>query len=178
MFNINQFIDDCKAAVQIDPTHKSVSTLMQKAFTDPAAVMVAVGTPTEGGLTPLYRSKQLTILNVVWKPGVSLMPHNHQIWAVIGIYTGREQNTFWRRIKDASDGRIEVAGSKTLMAGDVMPMGTEIIHSVSNPEAELCGAIHVYGGDYFDVERSEWDPQALTEHPCDMAKVLAFFNQK
>lgn len=177
MFNINQFISDCRAAVQSDVTHKSVHALMQQAFADPAGVLDAVGAPTAGGLTALYRSAQLTILNVVWKPGVTLMPHNHQIWAVTGIYAGTEQNTLWRRIK-AADGRIEPAGSKTLLPGDVMPMGTDIIHSVSNPAAELCGAIHVYGGDYFAVERSEWDAEALTEHPCDMAKVLAFFSEK
>ena len=29
------------------------------------------------------------------------MPHNHEMWAVIGVYTGREDNIFWRRIPGA-----------------------------------------------------------------------------
>jgi len=27
---------------------------------------------------------------------MTIMPHNHRMWAVIGIYTGREDNIFWR----------------------------------------------------------------------------------
>jgi hypothetical protein len=35
-------------------------------------------------------------LNVVWGPRMTIMPHNHRMWTVIGIYTGREDNIFWR----------------------------------------------------------------------------------
>jgi hypothetical protein len=33
---------------------------------------------------------------------------------------------------------------------------------------EPTGAIHVYGGDFFGAERSEWDPETLKEgrYPC------------
>jgi predicted metal-dependent enzyme (double-stranded beta helix superfamily) len=37
--------------------------------------------------------------------------------------------------------------------------GDNIIHSVTNPIPRLTGAIHVYGGDFFGAERSEWDPE-------------------
>jgi len=46
----------------------------------------------------LCHSSDLTILNVIWAPHMTIMPHNHQMWAVIGIYTGREDNIFWRRV--------------------------------------------------------------------------------
>ena len=45
----------------------------------------------------------LTILNVIWGPRMTIMPHNHNMWAVIGVYTGREDNIFWRRLE--TDGR-------------------------------------------------------------------------
>jgi predicted metal-dependent enzyme (double-stranded beta helix superfamily) len=32
--------------------------------------------------------------NVVWAPKMTIMPHNHCMWAVIGVYTGREDNIF------------------------------------------------------------------------------------
>jgi predicted metal-dependent enzyme (double-stranded beta helix superfamily) len=178
MFDLNVFIDDCRAAVVRDTSHKSAQAIMQRVFTDTDAILVALGKPTTGGLTTLYRSKELTILNVVWKPGATLMPHNHKIWAIVGIYIGQEDNSFWQRVPDAEHGVIKKIGGTSLLPGDVMPMGPEIIHSVSIPGTELCGALHVYGGDYFDVPRSEWDAQELTEHPCDMTKVLAFFNQQ
>ena len=55
------------------------------------------------------------------------------------------------------------------------PLGKDIIHSVTNPIQKLTGAIHIYGGDFFEAERSEWDAERLTEHPYDMAKVKALF---
>ena len=106
---------------------------------------------------------------------MTINPHNHRIWSVIGIYQGREDNIFWRRQPGRPDGRIEAAGAQSLLAGDVTPLGQDIIHSVTNPIERLTGAIHVYGGDFFAVERSEWDSETLTERPCDIARVRAMF---
>ena len=79
---------------------------------------------------------------------MTIMPHNHLMWAVIGVYTGREDNIFWRRVPGAAGGLIEAAGAKSLGERDVEPLGRDIIHSVTNPLARLTGAIHVYGGDF------------------------------
>ncbi len=176
MLNLETFVADCRAAVDADPSHRTVLDLTQRAFADPAAVRAAVGEPTAAGVVPLYRSKDLTIINLVWKPGMTVMPHNHEMWAVIGIYGGREDNIFWRRIKDDPSGRIEAAGARSLSTGDVTPLGKDIIHSVTNPISKLSGAIHIYGGDFFEAERSEWDAENLTEHAYDMAKVRALFS--
>ena len=51
-----------------------------------------------------------------------------------------------------------------------MPLGQDIIHSVTNPIPRLTGAIHVYGGDFFAIERSEWDPETLAEGPVRRAE--------
>lgn len=176
MFNLETFVADCRSAVDADPTHHTVYELTRRAFADPAAIRAAVGEPTAAGVVPLYRSKDLTIINLVWKPSMTVMPHNHEMWAVIGIYGGREDNIFWRRIKDDPAGTIEAAGAKSLSTGDVTPLGKDIIHSVTNPVAKLSGAIHIYGGDFFEAERSEWDAENLTERAFDMAKVRALFS--
>ena len=62
-----------------------------------------------------------------------------------------------------------------MMEKDAHPLGPDIIHSVTNPIPRLTGAIHVYGGDFFRLPRSEWDPEDLTEHPFDIEKVLRTF---
>lgn len=178
MLDLDHFVEDCRAAVTADPTHHTACEIIKRAFDDPAAVMAAVGEPKASGIVPIYRSKDLTIINVIWKPHMTVMPHNHEMWAVIGIYTGREDNIFWRRIKDAPDGRIEAAGARSLCKGDVVPLGRDIVHNVTNPIPRLTGAIHVYGGDFFEVERSEWDAESLTERPYDMAKARALFDSK
>jgi predicted metal-dependent enzyme (double-stranded beta helix superfamily) len=56
-------------------------------------------------------------------------------------------------------------------------LDTTIIHSVTNPISRLTGAIHVYGGDFFATERSEWDPETLGEHPYDVEKTLRLFEE-
>ena len=94
---------------------------------------------------------------------------------MIGVYGGREDNIFWHRVKDAPDGRIEAAGAKVLSTGDVAPLGGNIIHSVTSPIAKLTGTIYVYGGAFFEVERSEWDAEYLTEQAYDMAKAKGRF---
>ena len=73
--------------------------------------------------------------------------------------------------KDARD-KIEAAGAKSLATKDAATLGRDLIYSVTNPLSKLIGAIHVYGGDFFRVERSEWDPESHLERAYDMEKNL------
>ena len=56
-------------------------------------------------------------------------------------------------------------------------LGRDIIHSVTNPMPRLTEAIHVYGGDFYGAERSEWDPETLGEKPYDVAKAVRMFEE-
>lgn len=174
MFDLDRFIEECRAAVtQGQP---AVRELVARAVAEPGAVLRALGEPTRAGLNTLYRSDELTILNLVWGPHMTLMPHNHGMWAVIGLYTGREDNIFWRRIDEPGlPSRVEAAGAKALSAGEAAPLGKDIIHSVTNPIPRLTGALHVYGGDFFRPGRSEWDPETLREGPYDAERTKAMF---
>ena len=176
MFDIDTFIADCRDAVDKDPTHKSAAEVVRRALSNPSEVMAAFGEPKEPGITPFYQSSDLTIINLAWKPSTTIPPHNHEMWAVIGIYGGREDNIFWRRVKDHPQGLIEAVGAKALTTGDVCPMGQDIIHSVTNPIPRLTAALHVYGGDFFEAERSEWEPEYLFEHQLDINEVRARFS--
>ena len=102
MFDLDRFIEDCRAAVREDPSHKAAREVLARANSNPAAILAALGEPTTAGVTPLYRSEELTILNVIWGRGMTIMPHDHRMWAVIGVYTGREDNIFWRRLPGRS----------------------------------------------------------------------------
>jgi hypothetical protein len=177
MFDLDRFIEDCRAALAAGPTHKSAREVVARAVSDPAAVLAGLGEPRRAMVDPLYRGDDLTILNVVWGPRMTIMPHNHLMWAVIGIYTGRENNIFWRRLPGETGGKIEAAGAKSLGAGDAEPLGRDIIHTVTNPLPRLTGAIHVYGGDFFAVTRSEWDPETLLEGRYDVEKNIRLFTE-
>ena len=54
-------------------------------------------------------------------------------------------------------------------------MGEDVIHSVANTKREFAVALHVYGGDFFDVERSEWDFDTYEEHPRDLERTRRLF---
>lgn len=174
MFQLDQFIADCRAALTADRSHALVRDVVRGAVADPAGLIKALGEPQGAGLYRLYHAAELTILNLVWGPGMALEPHDHRMWAVIGIYSGCEDNVFWRRRRDGS-GRIEAAGAKTLSTGDVEPLGKNVIHSVINPTSRLTCAIHVYGGDFFEAERSQWDPETLLEGRYDAEQVARRF---
>ncbi len=174
MFDLDRFIEECRAAVA--EGQPAVRDLVSRAVAEPGEVLRALGEPTRAGLNTLYRSDELTILNLVWAPHMTLMPHNHGMWAVIGLYTGREDNIFWRRIDEPGmPSRVEAAGAKALSAGEAAPLGKDIIHSVTNPIPRLTGALHVYGGDFFRPGRSEWDPETLREGPYDAERTRAMF---
>ena len=177
MFDLENFVEDCKSAIRRDPTHGTVAELLSSAMSDPSAILDTLGEPTTGGINAIYKSPELTIINVVWRPEMVLMPHDHNMWAVIGIYSGREDNIFWRRIKDDPLGRIEAAGAKALATGDVKPLGKDVIHSVTNPIPKHTGAIHVYGGDFFEAERLEWEAEGLTERRWDPERTKALFSE-
>ena len=176
-FDLDQFISDCKKAVRERTPQAAIRETLARAVSDRASVFSALGEPKRAEMQKLYRASDLTILNVIWAPWMTLLPHNHRMWAVIGIYTGREDNIFWRRLPGDAAGKLEASGAKALCEKDTVPLGPDIIHSVTNPIARLTGAIHIYGGDFFGIPRSEWDAETLVEQPCDGDKMLRRFEQ-
>ena len=177
MFELDCFIADCQAAVSLDGTQRAIRERMREAVSDPSQVVRALGEPKKAGIELLYRSTELTIINVVWGPRMTAMPHNHHMWAVIGMYCGREDNIFWRTLPDDARWPIEAAGASALMPGDVCPLGSDIIHSVTNPLCKLTGAIHVYGGDFVTQQREQWEEETLHKRPYDQVEARRRFEE-
>lgn len=171
MFDLDHLIADCRAALRDARPEAVIRELLTQAVTRPSDVEDALGTPRRGGLFPLHQSPELTILNVVWTPGMAIYPHDHRMWAVIGLYGGREDNTFYRR---GSQGLV-AAGGKQLARADTVLLGKAAIHAVANPSRSFTGAIHIYGGDLFGVPRSEWMPDTLAERPFDVDRARQVF---
>lgn len=169
--DLDELIDQCVRARAEGDGRLAVRDVLQRAVSSPSAT--SFGDPSVG-LKILHRSPELTVINVVWPPGISLFPHDHRMWAAIAIYGGQEDNAFYRR----DNGRIVGSGGKQLHEGDVLLLGDDAIHSVDNPSARTyTGAIHVYGGDFVDQPRSQWDRETLEEQPYDMATVTAEFER-
>ncbi len=56
-----------------------------------------------------------------------------------------------------------------------MVLGEDVIHGVANPGRTFSGAIHVYAGDFFGAQRSQWDPVTFEELPMDVANTRRVF---
>lgn len=173
MFSKERFIEECRAALKETNAQAAIRELVEKAVSDPAGLMRAIGEPEKGGVDSLYRSADLTILNLCWGPQMVFKPHDHRMWAVIGIYTGREENTFFRRSGDG----LTRHGMKVMEPKDTTPLGASIIHAVTNPLDKVTGALHVYGGDFFAAPRSEWDPKTFREQPYDIEATMRAFEE-
>jgi len=177
MFDRDRFIEDCVAAVRQENSHCAVQEVVARAVAEPAAILRGLGEPTKAGPQVLYDSEEITILNVVWPGYCVLPPHEHQMWSVMGLYSGREDNIFWRRLPSDGKSHVEAAGAKSLSTGDVFPLGRDAVHSVVNPLSQLSCAIHIYGGRYFHTPRSEWDAESLEEKPLDLEALLRRIQQ-
>lgn len=172
-FDPARFVDDVVRARRESDSRAAIREVLAQSMSDPRDVLRGLGEPASAGAQTLYRGKDLTILNIVWAPLMLLLPHNHRMWAMIGIYTGREDNILWQ----ASGPTIEASGAESLSLGDVFELPDDAIHSVTNPIKRLTGAIHIYGGDFFDTPRSEWDPGTLTERPFDLDNAMNVFRE-
>ena len=98
--DMERFVADCIEAGKEDDAQAAVREVLARGVSDPRAMLAAAGEPTQAGLNVFHRSPTLTIFSATWSPQMNLMPHNHLMWALIGIYAGREDNIFWRRSED------------------------------------------------------------------------------
>ena len=170
MFDVDAFLAELVES-RTDPDPRAAAhDVLARALASPADVADALA-PDAGGFTLLHHAPDLTILNIAWAPHMRLMPHDHRMWAVIGIYCGREDNQFFRRTTDG----LDPTNGKELDTGDVCALGTQTIHAVTNPTSRLAGAVHVYGGDFVNQPRSQWGPGDLVERPFSMDRLRRQF---
>ncbi len=172
MFDLDEFLDQCRQAGNESEPRVAVRDVVQRAVTQPGVADVLQ--PERAGITLLHHADDLTVLHVVWAPKMSIYPHDHGMWAVIGIYEGQEDNAFYRR--EAPDApTLTESGGKQLTTGEVIVLGQQTIHGVTNPLDHLTAAIHVYGGDFVNQPRSQWGPGERIERPYDVAQTQQQF---
>src|ERR1700730_3160908 len=190
VLDVDEMIARLRTALTERTPALAVRDVLAAVVSRPGAIEAALPVQ-EGGIYTLHRAPDLTVLHIAWTPGMRLYPHEHAMWAVVGIYGGQEDNIFSRRSArdpreeaepEGAGGRREAralqeAGGRELRDGDVLVMGNDAIHAVANPRRELAVALHVYGGDFFDAKRSEWDPVTFAERPRDMERTQRLFGE-
>lgn len=166
--DFEEFTTACREALREDTPSLAVKEVV-------AAGLAGLGTPhgplvDDVGVKILHRADDLTVLHVMIPPGLpSTLPHDHLMWAVVGVYLGREDNAFFRRDGASLTG----SGGRSLHAGDALALGADAIHAIENPSDRqpLC-ALHVYGGDLVAANRSMWLRDTFEELPYDDRRVF------
>ncbi|MFV1962660.1 MAG: hypothetical protein ACC658_12625 [Acidimicrobiia bacterium] len=165
-FDKDLFVADCLTAVGSGQGAQSaVRDIVERAVSTPGAIEAEVRPRSESPMMTIWhRSDELTVLHIVWPPNADLFAHDHNMWAVIGVYGGREDNQFYRQLPD---GRIEPHAGKTLLQNDVVALGSEVVHSVRNPTRDWTATLHVYGGEFFTTPRTMWSKDTFEPMPLD-----------
>ena len=154
MFVAERFVGACRAAASLDEPVAAVREVVAAAIADGGAVDAALGSGYKRERDTLLSSVDLTVQRIVWAPGMLSPPHEHRMWAVVGVYDGEERNRLYERV---SAGLTE-RGCHDVGRGEVFVLDATAIHSVENVGRVRTAGLHVYGGDILNVERSAWGP--------------------
>ena len=154
MFDVEALVGECRAALTTADPVDAVRTLVATAIADGAAIDAALGSEPSGEQDALFSSSDLTVQHILWPGGIFTMPHDHRMWAVVGVYRGVELNRFYERTRDG----LKECGTRVVEQLETVVLAADAIHSVENPHHEVSGGLHVYGGDLRGIDRSAWGP--------------------
>jgi predicted metal-dependent enzyme (double-stranded beta helix superfamily) len=157
-------LDACRRAVVEAQPALAVKEVLEHALRDGVTDLPETDDLT---LRVLAGDPNLTVLQVVVPSGPRWsLPHDHTMWAAIGVCDGREDNEFFRRAASS----IEGSGGRSVETGQVLLLGDDVIHRIHNPLDRPLRALHVYGGDFPAAQRSMWSGPAWREEPYDAVR--------
>lgn len=144
------------------------------------AVKEVLDRAVRDGVSDLKETDELTLEVLACDPDLTVvqvvvpasprwtLPHDHTMWAAIGVCEGREDNEFFRRAAPA----LESSGGRSVEAGQVLVLGDDVIHRIRNPLGRPLRALHVYGGDFPAARRSMWTEPGWREEPYDARRAV------
>jgi predicted metal-dependent enzyme (double-stranded beta helix superfamily) len=117
------------------------------------------------GQYALYRAGDgsLCLFSLVVPAGAATPVHDHLAWGLVGIYRGRQDETVYRRLDDASDptrADLEIAKRQQLGPGEcyaLLPPADDI-HYVSTISDTASISIHLLANDTACVWRHKFEP--------------------
>lgn len=152
-FDLDDFVQQLRAAALQDEPARRVRELMMDAFSNPQAIAAAMP-EFENDDEILFEDDSVSIWFVRFVPGLHVPPHDHQTTATIGVYEGSEDNHFYLREPD----KLVHKTTKRVGPGEVIALKPDGIHSVEAADGKQSCGIHVYLAALTTIERSlfEW----------------------
>jgi len=151
-FDLDTLIADLRATAADEKPARAVRELMTGTFRDPAAIAAAMPKFANDDEV-LFEDDSVSIWFVRFMPGIHVPPHDHQTTAVIGVFDGAEVNHFYLR----EPGRLAHKSTRRVVAGDVIALKPDGIHSVEAADGMPSLGIHVYLAPLTRIERSLFD---------------------
>ena len=177
MFDLDCFIAERRAAVSLDPTHKSVREIVARAVSEPTAVIAGLGAPARAEVQKLYNPPELT------NPQRDLGP-GHDDHATQSPDVGGDRDLHGARgqhllAPPTGTGWRPHRGRRGEVVGGTGRRGARARHHphCNQPAAAIYGRHPRLRRGFFCRSRSEWDPETLLEQPFDMEKNLRLFEQ-
>lgn len=172
-WDLDAFVRACRSHLGAPDAAERIAKRIGEVVVDGAGLAAALGRPDESvpfGDMALHRSPDLTVLHVALPVGMKSPPHDHTMWAAIGLYGGQEVNTLFRR----EGGKLVEAGERALRPGDTMVLEPDAIHAIRAPVEPGIRALHVYGGDLFAAERRVWHPVTREESVLTLERMREY----
>ena len=171
-FNLDDFVQQLRAAALEGEPIRKVRELMNNAFSDPQAIKDAMPA-FDNDDEVIFEDDSVSIWFVRFMPGLHVPPHDHQTTATIGVYEGAEDNHFYLR----EGGQLVHKTTKRVGPGDVIALKPDGIHSVEAANGSQSCGIHVYLARLTTIERSlfDWESGAakpFTDENYDLMKRL------
>ncbi|MFB6312078.1 MAG: hypothetical protein ABEH64_12965 [Salinirussus sp.] len=113
----------------------------------------------------LYRREnKLSLFTLALPPGVETPVHDHLAWGLVGIYSGAQEEEFYRRVDDGENdigpANLEHLRTEEMHVGDfyeLVPPDNDI-HQVQTSSNVPSVSVHLLGADVGCIQRHQFDP--------------------
>lgn len=158
-----------REAGRADAPVRAVRARLEEAIRAPDAFRAALPALGDGDETLLFEDESVSIWHCRFHPDREVPPHEHRMPAFIGVFSGVEINTFYRR----GGAGLERVSTQPVHVGETLAIGEAGVHSVRAGGQTASHAIHVYLGPLTAVERCLFDWESGAAQPLNDASFAA-----
>ena len=176
-YGIDEFVADARHIMEVaggiadrEAAVRRLEPLLKRALDGPGWTDPRYATVVDGG-RPGFRYYQnedgsLNVYGVLFRPGHPTPVHDHVTWGIIGVYSGEQRTTRFRRLDDGSTPghcAVDEVADEVLTHGATYPLlPPHDIHRIEVVGAEDGLSIHVLGADLKRQRRRIFDVAAQT----------------
>ena len=153
-FSVESFVQSVRYAATLENPENAIREVLLETIKTPEAIFAATSGEDEDEIL-YFEDDSVSIWRCRFQPKILMLPHEHCLKVLIGVYSGGEKSILYRRTEEG----LKEAGTVTAHAGEVITLGKAAIHAVTTHDDRPSDAIHVYLGPLMKLERDlfDWD---------------------